>query len=249
MFRQEFAGNFYSWRGQIGLLIASVTFSIVSYLLLTDKELSLLDQREALFLVAEVVLSLGIFMCSAIASLTISGEIEAGTLRHLLLTPVSHFRVGFEKLLFAVSLWLMIYLISIPYLVVIAAGTGLELSAVTYVGLYGTLLTAAVSSISIATSTQFTSKGSIMTAVVLALSLLSPSLFFSTALLKSDFGTLIENIDPFSHAINSLDSVLVDNQQSLSEQFLHIWPVVLFILVSVVLLALSTRRLEVKGSV
>src|SRR2546428_7232473 len=125
VFRREFSGNFYSWRGGLWLVIAAIIFSAVAYLLLTDKELSLLDQGESLYLLGEIVVALGLIMSAASASSLISGEMESGTFESVLLTPIPHIRIGAEKLLSVVLVWLLMYAVSIPYLIVIASGTNL----------------------------------------------------------------------------------------------------------------------------
>jgi ABC-2 type transport system permease protein len=248
IFRREFYGNFYSWRGGIWLIIASLIFSALAYLLLTDKELSLLDQGESLYLLGEIIVALGIIMSAASASSLISGEMESGTFESLLLTPITHRRIAVEKMLSVVSVWILMFVVSIPYLIVVASGTNLVWPAIGYVGLYGTLLVIAVSSISITISGKLNSKSSVMTALMIALVLLAPSLFFATSLKNTSFGLALENVNPASHAINSLDSVLVDNQTQLWQQTVHLLPVIAFSLLCVLLFAAYSRHFEVKGS-
>ena len=248
-FRHEVYGNFYSWRGAAWLVAASLIFSLVAYLLMTDKELSLLQQGEMIYILAEVIVALGIVMSAASASSTISGEMEAGTMESILLTPITHRQIAVQKLLSVLSIWAIFYLISIPYLVVVSLGTHLTLSAVFYVGLFGTILVTAISSLSIAISAKLkSSKSSIMTTLMIIIILLAPTMFFSTLFRKTSFGIMLDQINPVSHAINSLDSVLVDNQQTLAEQFNHIWPVIIFLIACVSLFMVYTKRLEVQGT-
>jgi ABC-2 type transport system permease protein len=130
IYQREFPGSFYSWRGGVWIVAAALIFSMVAYLLLTDKELSLLDQGEMLFTLAEVIIALGVVMSATSASSSISGEIESGTFESLLLTPVTHRQIAMQKLLSVLTVWALLYLVSIPYLVVVASGTHLALSAV-----------------------------------------------------------------------------------------------------------------------
>jgi ABC-type transport system involved in multi-copper enzyme maturation permease subunit len=246
LYHHDIAGSFYSWRGGVWIVAIALIFSLVTYLLLTDKELSLLDQGEMLFTVTEVILSLGMVMSVANASSAISNEIESSTFESLLLTPISYRQIALQKLLSVMTIWAILYAVSIPYLVVV--GTNLAVSAVFYVGIYGTLLTAAVSLISIAISGKLkSSKNSIMTMIMIVLILLSPSLFFASSLKKTDFGLALENINPVSHAMNSLDSVVVDNEQSLLQQVNHIWPVFAFTILCGALFIILTKQFEVKG--
>jgi ABC-2 type transport system permease protein len=249
LYRHEISGSFYSWRGSAWIIAASLIFSLVAYLLLTDKELSLLDQGEMLFTLGEVIIALGIAMSAVSASSAISSEIESGTLESLLLTPISHSQIAMQKMFSIVTIWAILYLVSIPYLIVVASGTNLALSAVLYVGLYGTLLVTAISMISIVISWRLkSSKNSIMTTLMIVLILLAPSLFFGTSLKKTDFGLALENINPVSHAMNSMDSVLVDNEQTLLQQISHIWPVIAFIFICTLIFVMFTRKFEVKST-
>src|SRR6476661_8225795 len=248
LYRHEISGSFYSWRGSAWIIAASLIFSLVAYLLLTDKELSLLDQGEMLFTLGEVIIALGIAMSAVSASSAISSEIESGTLESLLLTPITHRQIAMQKMFSIITIWAILYSVSIPYLVVVASGTNLALSAVLYVGLYGTLLVIAISMISIVISWRLkSSKNSIMTTLMIVLILLAPSLFFGTSLKKTDFGLALENINPLSHAFNSLDSVLVDNEQSILQQVAHIWPILVFTILCAAFFVILTRKFEVKG--
>ena len=247
LYRHEIYAGFYSWRASGWLIAAALIFSLVAYLLLTDKELSLLDQGEMLFTLAQVILALGIVMSAIIASSILSSEIESGTFESLLLTPITHRCIATEKMLSVITIWAMLYLVSIPYLIIVASGTSLGMSAVLYVGLYGILFVSAISMISVTISWKLkSSKNSIMITMMIVLLLLAPSLFFGSSL-KTDFGIALENINPVSHAVNSLDSVLVDNEQSLSQQLSHIWPVILFTGTCYIIFIYYTKHFEVKN--
>ncbi len=247
LYRREISGNFYSWRGGAWVVAASLIFSLVAYLLLTDKELSLLDQGEMLYTLGQIIVSLGIVMSVASASSTISGEIESGTFESLLLTPIRHTQIAMQKFLSVISMWFLLYAVSIPYLIVLSSGTNLGIAAIFYVGFYGTLLVVGLSAVSIAISAKLkSSKNSIMIALMIVLILLAPSLFFATSLKKTSFGLALEDINPVSHAINSLDSVLVDNEQTLVQQAQHIWPVIVLTVICLAIFIIYTKRVELK---
>ena len=82
---------------------------------------------------------------------------------------------------------------------------------------------------------------------MVTLILLTPSIFFATSLKKSDFGIALENVNPASHAINSIDSVVVDNEQMLLQQINHIWPIIVFTVLCGLLFVILTKRFEIKG--
>ena len=174
LYRHELSGSFYSWRGAAWLVGASLIFSLVAYLLLTDKELSLLDQGKMLFTLAEVIVALGIIMSAANASSTISSEMESGTFESLLLVPISHRQIALQKLFSIITIWIFLYMVSIPYLIVVASGTTLAWAAILYTGVYGTLLVTGISLISIGISAKLkSSKNSIMTILMIVLSLIT----------------------------------------------------------------------------
>ena len=246
IYKLELAGSFYSWRGAIWIITVASIYSLVAYLLLTDKELSLLDQSEMLFTFSQIIVVLGLLMSAINSSSAISTEIEGGTLECLLLTPIKHSQIAIQKMLSTETIWIILYLISIPYTIVLANGTNLAIPAILYVGLYGTVLSFAISMISIALSWILkNSKNSIMLAIMIVLLLCAPSLFFGTSLRRTDFGLMLESINPFSHAINSLDSILVDNQQAFYEQLPHIWPILVFTMVCSIIFLKVTKKFEV----
>ena len=72
-----------------------------------------------LLILSEVVLALGIFMSVITASSAISNEIESGTFESLLLTPITSSQISMQKTMSIITLWIILYVISIPYIVVV----------------------------------------------------------------------------------------------------------------------------------
>jgi ABC-type transport system involved in multi-copper enzyme maturation permease subunit len=154
-----------------------------------------------------------------------------------------------QKLFSVLLIWVLLYAVSVPYLIVLASGTNLGPAAVFYVGIYGTILVIGVSLISLVFSARMkSSKNSIMTALMVVLILLAPSLFFATSLKKTEFGMALENVNPVSHAMDSLDSVLVDNEKMLYQQINHIWPMIGFVVVCTLVFMIFTTHFEIKGA-
>ena len=191
IYKHEIYGNFYSWRGGLWIIVASLIFSLVAYLLLTDKELSLLDQGEMLYTLGQIIIALGIVMAAITASSSISGEIESGTFENILLVPIKFRTIAIEKVFSVITMWGILYLVSIPYLIVLSNGTYFVIPSVFYVGIFGTILVTGISLLSISLSIFLTSsKNNIMTAIMIVLILLAPSLFFGSSLKKTDFGII-----------------------------------------------------------
>src|SRR4029453_212508 len=80
-----------------------------------NQGLNFLEQREAVNLVLQVALTVGVLVTLLVSADTISGERERGTLESLLLTPVGRRSIAVGKLLGALSLWLGCAVVSIPY--------------------------------------------------------------------------------------------------------------------------------------
>jgi ABC-2 type transport system permease protein len=116
IYKLELAGSFYSWRGAIWIITVASIYSLVAYLLLTDKELSLLDQSEMLFTFSQIIIVLGLLMSAINSSSAISTEIEGGTFECLLLTPIKHNQIAIQKMLSTETIWIILYLISIHIL-------------------------------------------------------------------------------------------------------------------------------------
>ncbi|MDX6379005.1 MAG: type transport system permease protein [Rubrobacteraceae bacterium] len=72
-------------RGSVWAVLSAIVLSLMSYLLLTDKELSLLDQSEMLYIVASLAVGLGLLVSGILAGDSVAGERERTMLESLLL--------------------------------------------------------------------------------------------------------------------------------------------------------------------
>jgi ABC-2 type transport system permease protein len=131
------------WLGGRGLLLSfafSLLLSVIAYLVATNRALNFLEHRETVNLLLQVVIAVGALLALLAAADTISGERERGTLESLLLTPVSRLRLTVGKLLGALSLWLVAFAVSIPYVWFLGRGVGLVGDALLTGLVVGTLL-------------------------------------------------------------------------------------------------------------
>ena len=71
------------------LVIASLLFSFTSYLLLTDRELSLLDQTELMLLLRQIIIVVALLIITIDASSIITAEFENATAETIFLAPLS----------------------------------------------------------------------------------------------------------------------------------------------------------------
>jgi ABC-2 type transport system permease protein len=131
------------WLGGRGLLLTiafSLLLSVVAYLVATNRGLNFLEHRETVNLLLQVAIAVGALLALLAAADTISGERERGTLESLLLTPVSRLEITVGKLLGALSLWAVAFLVAIPYIWFLARGVGLTRYALLTGAVVGTLL-------------------------------------------------------------------------------------------------------------
>lgn len=131
------------WLGGRGLLLTlafSLLLSVLAYLVATNRGLNFLEHRETVNLLLQVAIAVGALLALLAAADTISGERERGTLESLLLTPVSRLEITVGKLLGALSLWAVAFLVAIPYIWFLARSVGLTRDALLTGAVVGTLL-------------------------------------------------------------------------------------------------------------
>src|ERR1700730_8025373 len=118
IWKKEIQGELYTWKSMLWLLISSLLFSVTCYLLLTNKELSLLDQTELLWLLGKVIIGVGLLVVTVDASSIITTEFEKETAESLFVSPLKLKDFITGKLLASLTLWAAIFVISIPYILV-----------------------------------------------------------------------------------------------------------------------------------
>jgi ABC-2 type transport system permease protein len=84
------------WRGgripalfvPFSIVLSFMSYLFMSYLLATNKELSLTPPKEMVYFILQVTMAVGHLTCLIIGANSISGERENGTFESLLVTPV-----------------------------------------------------------------------------------------------------------------------------------------------------------------
>jgi ABC-type transport system involved in multi-copper enzyme maturation permease subunit len=244
---KEIRGQLRTGKAALWLIFTSVVFSFTCYLLLTDKELTLLDQAELLWLFGKIVLGAGLLIVTVDASLSLNAEFENETAETLFLTPLRPRTFVGGKLLASLTLWAAVYVVAVPYVVATAAGTGLAGAFLAYLGLWGTLAAGSFAMLTLALSLLYrSSRNTLTTAVVILLGLVIPASFPVT--LKSNvLGRFLSGVNPIDNAFASLDNVLVDFKTSLGDNWRYLWPALIFALVGAAALAGATRQFRKQG--
>lgn len=241
--RKEIKENIITPKGFLWYILTSAILSIMSYLFLTNSELSLLDQGQMLYMIMNLSAALGILIGIVFGADAFAGEIERGTFESLSLSPVSKTGVALGKLGAVLTDWGILFAISLPYLFVVGKGGQSRLAGIAYLAVLGTLLTVIFSGFSMGLSARVKSvKNSLLITFFIFLLAGSP-LFLSTALRTTWFGRLLDLINPFADAINTFDSVVIDGQ-GFSYQIARVSIIGAYTLLSLWFLKRGVTRLE-----
>ncbi len=246
---KEIKAELYTWKSLTWLLLTSLIFSVTSYLLLTNKELSLLDQTELMWLLGKIIIGVALLVVTIDASSSITSEFEKETAESLFLTPLSIKDFILGKLLALLSLWGVLYVVAIPYVYVASLSSKLFFPFLGYIALLGTLGVIGFTLLIFAISFLYrSSKNTLTTSLIFLLALSIPALF-STTLKNNTPAQILSHINPVDSIFASLDNVLVDYQTSLTQNWIYIVPLIAFCLIGLILLIFSVRFFKKKGGV
>ncbi len=201
-----------SGRGLGWLLVLAVVLSVLALLLVGNTELSLLDNAEAVYIVMGTITALGGLLAVVLGSDAIAGERERGSLIPLLLTPVSVTDIILGKMGAQLTAWIVGYLVALPYLWAVGSSGQNLVPAIAYLALFGTPLVLGFGFFALGLSAR---TGSVRTALLTALAVLilaASPLLLGPSLRQSTIGQAFDTVNPFSAALNSFDSVVVDSQ-------------------------------------
>lgn len=243
---KEVKESLYGVRGSMWAVLSALVLSLMSYLLLTDKELSLLDQTEMLYIVTSLSVGLGLLVAGILGGDAVAGERERSTLESALLTPIRRGSLVAGKILAVLAAWLLIFAISAPYILVVGASSTVSAPALIYTFGLGTLCVAGFAALVVGMSALASSGRSVtLGSLAIFIAMAAPTLL-GTALQKSWFGNIYNALSPFAQVQLSLDSVIVD-KESLLIQLPHIGALVAFVVLAAVFAALATRRVSLEG--
>ncbi len=165
-----------SGRGPMLLLLFSALLSAVTYLAASNRAMNFLEQREAVNLLVQFAVGVGVLVTMVVCADGLSGERERETLESILVAPVSRRAILGGKLAAGLSLWLGAFLVSIPYVWVLGRGLGIIAQALALAMIVGTLIAVGLASIGLLISGLSNSnKASLAGSVFLLLILFAPT--------------------------------------------------------------------------
>lgn len=110
-------------RGVAWLLAVSTALSAFALLLVSDTELSLLDNAQVVCDMAGILTALGALLAVVVGVDAIAGERERGSLVPLLLAPISRTGILTGKLGGQLIAWSVMFAVAIPYLWAVGSAT------------------------------------------------------------------------------------------------------------------------------
>ncbi|BBP05983.1 heme exporter protein B [Sulfuriferula plumbiphila] len=201
-----------SGRGLGWLLALSVILSVLALLLVSNTELSLLDNAQVVYMVMGTITALGGLLALVLGSDAIAGEKERGTLIPLLLTPLTTTQMVLGKMGGQVAAWVLMYALSLPYLWAVGSSGQNLVQAIAYLALFGTPVALGFGFYAIGLSARFGNVRTALLAALITLMLLASPLLIGPSLRQSTLGKLFDMVNPFSAALNTFDSVVIDSQ-------------------------------------
>ena len=241
--KREFQEDFQASRGAVFWVIASLVLSAFAVLLVSNTELSLLDNAQAVYMMSGIVLALAALVAVIRGSDGFAGERDRQTLEPLVLAPITGPGLAAAKLCGLVFSWLTLFILAIPYLWAVGSTGQNLLAAIMYLFLAGTLIVLSFGGAALALSARLkTFKGVLSLGLAMLLLFGSPVLL-GPSLRQSAVGCALDLANPMAAALNTLDSVIIDSQ-GLAWQLLRLIVMASYVLVILFWLRRASRRLE-----
>jgi ABC-2 type transport system permease protein len=244
--RKEVREQIFSLKGVIWIALAALMFSGLSYSFVSVKELSILAQVEIINTFLKVVIGFGLLMTLILAAASIAGEKEQGTLESLLLLPMTKTQMITAKWMGAMSVWLVISLIALPYLLALGQGASMYGMIVLFLFIFGTITVGSFAAVALALSSLLqSSKNAVVISVALFMVSALPA-FLATTIKKSGFGYIIDIVSPLSGTMRLMKDLLL-NKIPVWQAVINSISVLGFAVVAAVLLGYAVKKLSLLG--
>ena len=209
---KESAQMLRSQRGLLWLMAYSGLLSAFSLLLVSNTELSLLDNAQVVYMMTGTVLAAGALLAAILGSDAYAGEKERGTLVTLLCAPIGANALLAGKALGLLSAWGVMFAIATPYLWAVGASGQNLGAAVLYLAIFGTPVVLGFGYLAMALSARTGSVLASLLSTVTLLMLAAIPLLIGPGLRGSVIGRALDAVNPFAGAINTFDSIIIDSE-------------------------------------
>jgi ABC-type transport system involved in multi-copper enzyme maturation permease subunit len=209
--RKEGAQMLRSQRGLLWLLAFSGLLSAFSLLLVSNTELSLLDNAQVVYMMAGTVMAVGALLAAILGSDAYAGEKERGTLVPLLCAPITPKVLLAGKAIGLLAAWGVMFVTSLPYLWAVGS-SGQNLGpGLFYLALFGTPVVLGFGYLAMAISARTGSVLASLLSTVTLLMLAASPLIIGPGLRGTIIGRALDAVNPFAGALNTFDSVIIDS--------------------------------------
>ena len=210
--RKEAGELVLSVRGLVWLTAVTVALSVFGLLLVSNTELSLLDNAQVVYDMAAIVTAVASLLALVVGIDVVAGERERGSLLPLLLTPVPRRAILGGKLGGIALAWGMIYALALPYLWAVGS-TGQNMAdSMVVTALLGTPIVLGFGFFGMGLGSVTDTPRTALLAGLVALALSASPLVLGASLRQSASGKLFDTVNPLSAAANSYDAVIIDSQ-------------------------------------
>jgi ABC-2 type transport system permease protein len=233
-----------SARGLGWLLALSAILSVLALLLVSNTELSLLDNAQVVYMMMGTVTALGALLAVVLGSDAVAGERERGSLAPLLLAPISRTEIVLGKMGGLAVAWCATYLLALPYVWAVGSSGQNLAQAVGYLALFGTPVVLTFGFYAAGLSARVASVRTALLSALITLLLLASPLLLGPGLRNNPVGRAFDAVNPFSAALNSFDSVVIDSQP-FSAQALSLGVALAWLAVSAWFAQRSVERVEI----
>lgn len=201
-----------SQKGLAWLLAFGSLLSAFSLLLVSNTELSLLDNAQVVYMMAGTVMAAGALVAVILGSDAYAGERQRGTLVPLLCAPMAPGRLLAGKAVGLAAAWGIMFTLATPYLWAVGTGGQNLVAAITSLALFGTPVVLGFGYLAMALSARTGSVlASLLTSTMLLMLAASP-LLIGPSLRSTAVGCALDAVNPFAGALNTFDSVIIDSE-------------------------------------
>jgi ABC-2 type transport system permease protein len=211
VFKREMAELWLGGRVLVLLILFSAMMSVTAVMQQIESQVSTIPPAELVFILAQSVVTFGLLIGLIVGADSISGERERGTLETLLLSPSSRVQIVAGKFLAALSPWPAAFVLSIPYMFVLAQGDDVLGLALRLTAVAGTLLALAFTALGMIVSIWSTSnRASFFVSLLIYVLFLIPTLWSGLAQ-KGDLGWMLQRSNPLQGTSAFLERMIVNN--------------------------------------
>jgi len=193
------------------VFIYTVFLSVVTYVIASNSELSLIPPKEMVYETIKNVMAVSLFIGLIIGADALSGERERNTLESLLLTPSSRRQIIAGKFLAAITFWPAAFVIAIPTFKLLSQGDEVFGQGLFWGGILGSVMVLAYVGLGMLVSFWSNSnKTSYFVSLGIYILFLVPAQLPGTAQTGA-MGQFLQWINPIAAVNHFLSKILVNN--------------------------------------